>query len=360
MPRSLTAAATHHPAPEDSISRYHARRRRHYWLLAAMVIVTIGAVIADISIGPGNYPLQDIITAVIHPSEAPRILAVVIWEIRLPVALMAIVVGTSLAVAGAEMQTILNNPLADPFNLGITQAASFGAALAIVLGFAVIPGFGPLLTTINAFVLAMFSSLIIWSISRLRGVSIQTMVLMGIALMFFFNSLQGILQYIASAEALQQLIFWTLGSLSRSSWPKVGLAALALVITLPFFFSAGWRLTALRLGDLHAKALGVNVGRLRLTVLMCSSLLAATAVAFVGAVPFVGLVAPHIARLLVGEDQRIFLPMSALTGALLMSLTSILSKTLIPGVLLPIGIITALIGLPFFISLILKSRKELW
>lgn len=345
---------------ETSIDRYLAKRRKHYWLLAVTTILTLMSLVADISIGPGQYSLAEIFAAIVAPEEAPRALAVIIWEIRLPVALMAVVVGMSLAAAGAEMQTILNNPLADPFTLGVSAAASFGAALAIVLGVGLFPGAEELLTTLNAFIMAMIASLLIWLVSRMRGVSVQTMVLMGIALMFFFNAMLGILQYVASAESLQQLVFWSLGSLSRASWSKVGIAILALALTLPVFVSAGWRLTALRMGDLQARALGVNVARLRLLVLLCSSLLAATAVAFVGTIGFIGLVGPHIARLLVGEDQRIFLPMSALTGAFLMSLTSIVSKTLIPGVLLPVGIITALIGLPFFISLILRSRREMW
>ncbi|MFC0269705.1 FecCD family ABC transporter permease [Kushneria aurantia] len=345
---------------DTSIDRYLARRRKHYWLLAVTALLTCLSLLADISIGPGQYSIGEVLGAIAAPESAPRALSVIVWEIRLPVALMAIVVGMSLAGAGAEMQTILNNPLADPFTLGVSAAASFGAALAIVMGVAIFPGAEELLTTLNAFIMAMAASMLIWLVSRLRGVSVQTMVLMGIALMFFFNAMLGILQYIASAESLQQLIFWSLGSLSRASWPKVGIAALALVVTLPIFFYAGWRLTALRMGDLQARALGVNVPRLRLVILLCSSLLAATAVAFVGTVGFIGLVGPHIARMLVGEDQRIFLPMSALTGALLMSLTSIASKTLIPGVLLPIGIITALIGLPFFVSLILRSRREVW
>ena len=273
---------------------------------------------------------------------------------------MAVLVGVSLASAGAEMQTILNNPLADPFTLGISSAASVGAALAITLGVSVIPLAQPLWVTGNAFLMALGASLFIWGISRLRGVSVQTLVLMGIAVMFFFNAMLGLMQYVASAEALQQLVFWSLGSLGKASWDKVGLIAAALLVTLPVFLHAGWRLTALRLGDMHAKAMGIDVARLRLRMLLCCSLLAAMAVAFVGTVGFVGLVGPHIARLLVGEDQRVFLPVSALSGALIMSLTSILSKTLVPGILLPIGILTALIGLPFFVSLILHSRREVW
>lgn len=345
---------------DDSVTRYLARRRRHLILLAGMAVLTLISLVSDVAIGPSNYPFGDIVSALLNPGDTSSLLGVVVWEIRLPVALMAVLVGTSLALAGAEMQTILNNPLADPFTLGVSSAASFGAALAIVLGLGVIPIAGSLLVTGNAFVLAMLASLAIWGVSRLRGVSVQSMVLMGIAIMFFFNALLGLMQYLASPQALQQLVFWSLGSLAKASWSKVGLIVLTLMICVPVFVHAGWRLTALRLGDIHAKALGVNVGRLRLKVLLCCSLLAATAVAFVGTIGFVGLVGPHIARLLVGEDQRIFLPMAGLCGALIMSLTSIVSKTLIPGIVFPVGIITALIGLPFFVSLILRSRREIW
>ncbi|SHF06779.1 iron complex transport system permease protein [Modicisalibacter ilicicola DSM 19980] len=354
---SVTPGTTHRV---DSIDRYLARRRWHLLLLAGMTALVLLTFLADVAIGPGRYSLGEVFSALLSPGQATDVLAVVVWEIRLPVASMAVLVGGALALAGAEMQTILDNPLADPFTLGISSAASFGAALAIVLGWGLVPLAGTLLVTGNAFVLAMLATLSIWGISRLRGVSVQTMVLMGIAIMFFFNALLGLMQYLASSEALQQLVFWSLGSLAKASWGKVGLLLLSVALCTTIFLQARWRLTALRLGDLHARAMGIDVGRLRMTVLLCCSLLAATAVAFAGTIGFVGLVGPHIARLLVGEDQRIFLPMAALCGALIMSLTSILSKTLIPGILFPVGIVTALIGLPFFVSLILRSRKELW
>nr|WP_298412450.1 iron ABC transporter permease [uncultured Halomonas sp.] len=356
----MTVASSDAIHSPDSIARYLARRRRHIFLLVTLAVLTLLFFLVDVAIGPGQYSPKSVLTALLTPAAASDIVTIVVWEIRLPVAAMAVLVGISLALAGAGMQTILNNPLADPFTLGISSAASVGAALAIILGLGVTPLAGTLLVTGNAFVFAMLATLIIWGINRLRGVSVQTMVLMGIAIMFFFNALLGLLQYLASAEALQQLIFWSLGSLGKASWDKIGLMLISLAVCIPLFVRARWQLTALRLGELHAKAMGINVGRLRLTVLLCSSLLAATAVAFVGTIGFVGLVGPHIARLLVGEDQRIFLPMAALCGGLIMSLASILSKTLMPGILFPIGIITALIGLPFFISLILKSRKEFW
>jgi iron complex transport system permease protein len=164
-------------------------------------------------------------------------------------------------------------------------------------------------------------------------------VLFGIALVFSFNALVSLLQFVATAEALQGLVFWTMGSLSRATWPKVAGLAAALALVLPFSLSNAWRLTALRLGAL-----------LRI------SLLAALSVAFVGSIGFIGLVAPHIARRMVGDDHRFYLPAAALTGALVLSLASVASKTLIPGVIIPVGIVTSLVGIPFFLAIVLRTR----
>jgi iron complex transport system permease protein len=273
---------------------------------------------------------------------------------------MAAVVGASLAVAGAEMQTILDNPLASPFTLGVSAAAAFGAALALVLGVSLLPVGGIFLVAGNAFVCAMAACLTLYAFSLLRGVTAETMVLLGIALVFLFNALLALLQYLASEQALQQVVFWTLGSLAKADWPKLGLTTAALVITYPLFVRAAWPLTTLRLGDERARSLGVDVSHLRLEVLLGVSLLAATPVAFVGVIGFIGLVGPHVARMLIGEDQRYFLPASALAGALLLSITAIVSKLIVPGVLVPIGIITALVGVPFFVSLIFSRRRQLW
>jgi iron complex transport system permease protein len=157
-----------------------------------------------------------------------------------------------------------------------------------------------------------------------------------------------------------QIVFWMMGSLSRASWEKVAICAVVLVVVVPFFLYRSWSLTALRLGDDRATALGIDVQKLRLHVLIGVTILAATAVSFVGTISFVGLVGPHIARLLVGEDQRFFLPMSIFAGALMMSLTSLVSKSVTPGVIYPVGIITSLIGIPFFVSLILSVRRRSW
>jgi len=185
-------------------------------------------------------------------------------------------------------------------------------------------------------------------------------VLLGIALVFTFNALLALLQYIATESALQEVVFWTLGSLTKATWPKVGIGAAILVLSVPILVKEVWALTALRLGDEKAASLGIDVRRLRLRILVLTSLLAAAAVAFVGTVGFVGLVGPHVARMLVGEDQRFFLPLSAIAGALMMSITSIISKEITPGVIFPIGIITALVGVPFFLMLIFSSRRQTW
>ncbi|MFC4214207.1 FecCD family ABC transporter permease [Pseudophaeobacter arcticus] len=342
------------------VMAYKRRNLRRVGLVAGAVTIMMCLVVLDIITGPADLSFGRTLAVILDPSLASPKEQVIIWQLRLPVALMAVTVGAMLGVAGAEMQTILNNPLADPFTLGLSSAASFGAALAIVLGWSVVPGVGGLFVTANAFVLAMITSGCLFLFTRLRGVTPEAMILVGIAMLFTFNALLAFLQYGASELQLAQLIFWQLGSLARASWTKVGVCIAVLLIVLPYFMSRSWALTALRMGEEKAAALGVNVSLLRMSVLAGVSLLSAVAVSFVGAVAFVGLVGPHIARMIVGEDQRGFLPLSALCGALIMSGTSIASKAITPGIVYPIGMITSLIGIPFFILLILGQRKRHW
>lgn len=355
-PLTVTGAATD---GTSSLRAYRRMTRRRLLLLLGLAVALACTTAFDIAWGPARLSVPEVLRAILMPDRVSARTHVIVWDIRMPVALMAVIVGASLSVAGAEMQTILNNPLASPFTLGISAAAGFGAALALVLGVGVLP-VGNLLVTVNAFAFAMLASLVVYAFSRLRGVTTESMVLVGIALVFLFSSLLALLQYIASEQALQQIVFWTMGSLARTTWGKVAVAAALLAATVPYFLAQAWKLTALRLGDEKASSLGINTQRLRLNILIAVSVLASVAVAFVGTVGFVGLVGPHVARMMVGEDQRYFLPASVLAGALLLSATSIASKTLVPGVLLPIGIITSLVGIPFFISLIITKRRQLW
>ncbi len=348
------------PSVDTIVGGYRKRAVLRVALVASAALILFTTVVIDAITGPADLSFWRVAHVIFDPSVATAKEEVIIWELRLPIAMMAIVVGAMLGVAGAELQTILNNPLAEPFTLGLTAAASFGAAVAIVLGWSIVPGIGGLFVTVNAFVFAMFASLLIFVTTRLRGANPETMVLMGIAMLFTFNALLAFLQYGASELQLAQLIFWQLGSLARATWPKVGICFAILALVLPYFLSRSWALTALRMGEDKAAALGVNVTALRLMVLAGVSLLSAVAVSFVGAIAFVGLVAPHIARMTLGEDQRGFLPLSALAGALILSSTSIASKAITPGIVYPIGMITSLIGIPFFVSLILGQRRRHW
>uniref|UniRef100_E6VNK9 Transport system permease protein n=1 Tax=Rhodopseudomonas palustris (strain DX-1) TaxID=652103 RepID=E6VNK9_RHOPX len=344
-------------APAQSIVTGHLRRtRRRAAVVVLLAIAAIAALQLDFGTGPSSLTTAELLRGLFDPSILGRSSAVILWEIRLPQALMAALVGAALAVAGAELQTVLANPLASPFTLGMSSAATFGAALAIVLGIGIpgVPRIGIIST--NAFVFAFGSALLIQVLGRLRGTDGQTQVLFGIALFFTFNALVAIMQFIATEQALQQLVFWTMGSVTRANMQSVAVLGVVVVLTFPLAMASSWQLTALRLGQDRASSFGVNVRRLKLFALLRISILTGAAVAFVGTIAFIGLVGPHIARLLVGEDHRFFLPASACAGALVLSLASCASKLIIPGIVLPIGLVTSLIGVPFFLALILIRR----
>lgn len=339
---------------------YLAFVRRKRWLLAALAVLLLFSLLVDLSLGPAHLPIDEVVWTLLQPDSVALQPRVVVWQIRLPIALMAVVAGAALSLAGALMQTILNNPLASPFTLGISAAASFGAALGLAFGVSVLPFLADYIVPANAFVMAMLTALLIHLLSLRRGLTAETVVLVGIALVFSFNALLALVQYFASEQAVAAIVFWTMGSLTKATWPKLAVTAAVVAVALPLLARRVWALTALRLGDERAASLGVDVRQLRLRMLILVSLLAAFPVAFVGTIGFVGIVGPHIARLLIGEDQRFFLPASLLAGALLLSLSSIVSKSLIPGTLFPIGVVTALVGIPFFLSLVLGGRRRHW
>jgi iron complex transport system permease protein len=345
------------PGQRDTYRRLVVRKRL---ILGVLALLLLGSVLLDLALGPASYGLDEVLGALLSPDSAAPQVRVVMWDIRLPVALMAVAVGAALSLAGAQMQTILNNPLASPFTLGISAAASFGAAMGLAFGVALFPLAAHYMVPVNAFIMAMLSALLIHFLSMRRGVTAETIVLLGIALVFTFNALLALVQFFATEQAVAAVVFWTMGSLTKATWPKLGVICLVILITLPVFARRTWALTALRLGDDKAASFGINVRSLRFQTLIMVSLLAAFPVAFVGTIGFIGLVGPHIARMLIGEDQRFFLPASLLTGALILSASSVVSKTLIPGAIFPIGVVTSLIGVPFFISLILSGKKNSW
>lgn len=342
-----------------SIEEKYQQKRGLKWLvIVALVIATLISFCFDISIGPSSLNIKDVVNALFNIGEVEKSTEIIVWQVRMPYATMALLVGMALSLAGAEMQTILNNPLASPFTLGVSAAASLGAGLAIIMGISI-----PFLSenwavSGNAFLFAFASVLLLQALAKWRGASVDVLVLFGIALVFTFNALQALLHFIASPEALQQLVFWNMGSLARSNWDKVQILALVTVVIVPFSMSSSWKMTALRFGEERARSLGINTKKLRFFSMLRISFLAATAVSFVGTIGFIGLVGPHIARMLVGEDHRFWFPTSLLAGALIMSLASIASKVIVPGTLIPVGVVTALVGIPVFLSLIIRKGKK--
>ncbi|HIH93693.1 TPA: iron ABC transporter permease [Methanosarcina acetivorans] len=333
--------------------------RKHISLLLISAAIFLTFVI-DIMTGPASLSVSEVISTILFPAYSEPSVQVIVWTFRLPVALMAIVIGIALGLAGANMQTILDNPLASPYTLGISAAAGFGAALAIVLGVGVLPFADTLFVPVNAFVFSLISCMAIYGIARFKKATSETIVLTGIAVLFLFNSLLGLLEYKANPEQVQAIVFWLFGSLTKTNWTTLRITVGIVLVVIPLLAIDVWKLTALRLGDDKAKSLGVDVERMRIKGLILISVLTATAVAFVGTIGFIGLVSPHIARMLVGEDHRYFLPCSALSGAFILSTASILSKIVVPGIIFPIGILTSLIGIPFFIWLLLSKKKGYW
>lgn len=356
---SVTHDPAHHGAGRQNdgvMSRYQRVLRHRMIMMSVLLIAILASLLLDFTLGPSGLSLSTLWQTLLSPESVDAGTRVIVWDIRLPYALMAVVVGLSLGLAGSEMQTILNNPLASPFTLGVSSAAAFGAALAIVLGIG-IPGIpDQWFISANAFIFALFAALMLDGVTRWTRIASAGVVLFGIALVFTFNALVSMLQFIASEDTLQGLVFWTMGSLARASWQKLGVLTAAFAVLVPLSMMSAWKLTALRLGEDRAVSFGIDVRRLRLATLLRISILSALAVAFVGPIGFIGLVAPHIARLIFGEDHRFYLPASALTGALVLSLASVVSKNLIPGVIIPVGIVTSLVGVPFFLSIILRHR----
>lgn len=337
------------------------RRRAHRKILAvlALVVILVGAFLLANIVGSVPLTVQEVIQGTFAPSSVDEETYIVLWRLRLPAATMAVLIGAALALAGAQMQTILDNPLAEPFTLGISAAAAFGGAAVIVLNVAILPN-AQFNLALVAWISAMCAVAVVIGASVWRGAGAESMILLGIALVFLFQALLALMQYRANAEALQQIVFWTMGSMGRATWTGNAIILGALCLAIPFVVINSWKLTALRLGDARAAAMGINVKALRISTLIVVSLLAATAVAFAGVIGFIGLVGPHLARILVGEDQRYFIPAAMAAGAMLLTVSHAVSLMIIPGLAIPIGIITSLIGVPFFVILLFTRRREIW
>lgn len=343
-------------AAPDPSRGYQRRLRRKHASLLALCGLAAGLALLDTLTGPAGLGLQALRDALLGSGAGEGALRIIVWELRLPQAIMALSIGASLGLAGAEMQTVLDNPLASPFTLGISSAAALGAAVALLLDPA-LPGIPhAYVPAVCAFAFALCCTWLLDLVARKTRLGATSIVLFGIALVFSFNAVLTLLQFSVSASALQDLIFWMMGSLARADWPDVAIMSAALLAAAPFALRSAWQLTALRFGEARAVSFGVDTRRVRRASLLRVSLLASLAVSLAGVIGFVGLVAPHIARNLWGEDHRWYLPASALVGGIILSGSAIVSKLLSGDAVLPVGIVTTLVGIPFFLLAILRRQ----
>lgn len=277
-----------------------------------------------------------------------------VWQFRLPRALMAAIAGAGLALAGTLMQAVVRNPLAEPYILGVSAGAGMGAVLVIVLGSAAVGGLG---LQAAAFCGALFATVAVYLFARQRGnISPTRLILAGVALGSLFSAVTSYLTITTDAQNVFSVLFFLLGSVSAVTMQQLAGPAVVLILVLLLVLTQGRSLNALLTGDEAATSLGVNVQRLRGGLLIATALLTGTIVSVAGGIGFVGLVIPHVCRILVGSDHRRMLPAAVLAGALFLSLADLLSRTVAAPTEIPLGILTAMVGAPFFLWLMRRKR----
>jgi iron complex transport system permease protein len=344
-------------------TRYLGRKSA---FIAASTLLLVLLLVLSVSVGAAGIPVSEVVLTLIGKTIAKRF-DIIIWNIRLPQALAAIVSGAGLAIAGAVMQSILRNPLGSPFTLGISHAAAFGAAFSVmILGSGAMSSSNvgavtisnPLVTTAMAFFFCLLAAAVIIGVSKVRGASPETMVLTGVALGSLFTAGTMLLQFFADDMQLAAMVFWTFGDVARASWGELGTLTLVTSIAAVYFLMNGWSYNALDAGDETAKGLGVKVQRLRLIGMLIASLVTAVIVAFLGIIGFVGLVCPHMVRRLIGGDQRFLLPATLVLGSILLLVSDTVARLILAPHLLPVSVLTAFMGAPVFIYLIIRGYKR--
>jgi iron complex transport system permease protein len=322
-------------------------------------------ILLGIMLGAARISIGEVFSAFFEPTKSNH--AQILINIRLPRVLTAALAGTALSVSGAAMQSLLRNPLASPVSLGVSHAAAFGAALAIVVlgagttfnarsGAVVIDN--PYIITISAFVFSMISTGIILLITRYKDAASETIVLSGIICGSLFTAGISALQYFANDVQLSSIVFWLFGDLGKADWKDFFILFVVIIPTTLYFIKNRWNYNALNAGDEIAESMGINVNRARIRGMVMASLASAIAVSFFGVIAFIGLVVPHIVRQFTGNDERFLIPASALFGAMFLLLSDTIARNLFSPVILPVGILTSFIGAPVFIYLLVKGIRR--
>ena len=333
---------------ENIISNYQTNQKQKIYLALGLIGLIILAVIWSLVTGAVKLSLEEIF-AVLSGVGTKKARAIIL-NIRLPRILTALVAGGGLAISGAVMQSMLRNPLGSPYTLGISHAAAFGAALSIII-------FGSEgWTALLAFLAALLTTIIIVAVAKYKNARTETMILTGVALGSLFTAGTTALQYFASDVQIASIVFWTFGDVGRVVWRELGVIVAVVFLCGAYFIYNSWNYNALDAGDETAKSLGVAVDKIRLGGMFAASLVTAGLVSLVGIIGFVGLVAPHIVRMIIGGNEKYLLPLSALSGGLLLLVSDTTARTIIAPIVLPVGILTSFLGVPLFLYLIIKGR----
>ena len=342
------------------------RKRRNRIVILAMILAVLALAVVCLFIGSSNMTLRECILALAKKGTPAH--NRIIWNIRLPRVLAAMIAGAGLSVAGLIMQTTLNNAMASPSTLGVSNAAVFGANLSII-AFA-----GGFLSTGNnlknfdvaantfatsslAFIFATGSVLLILGLCTMRSFSPNVVVLAGIAIGSVWTAATTILQFYSTDVGLSAAVIWSFGDLGRATYRTDAIMLATVVVGIVYFMLMSWKYNALLSGEATAKTMGIRVESLRFVSLLLSSIITAACVSFLGVIGFVGIICPHITKKILGQDHRVSIPVSCLSGSILLLLADTLSRSVGNGSALPVGAITSILGAPFFIFIIF-SRKE--
>ena len=341
-----------------------SRQFKFLFMLFVLISLLLTAYIALVT-GSAEIGAKQLFS--LFRGDAPGLVGQIVYHIRLPRIAGAILAGTALAISGAVIQSLLRNPLASPFTLGISGASAFGAAFAIIVFGAgsSYAGSGDLATinnpyilTISAFAWSLLGVAVILLLSQYKGAGPEVIILAGIIISSLFGAGISAMQYFADNVQLASIVFWTFGDLGRATWNNVIIMLIVLVPVIIYFLYHTWNYKTLQSGDEYAKSLGVNVNKVRLAGMVVASLATAVAVSFYGVIAFAGLVVPHIVRRIIGGDEQFLIPASALFGGLFLLASDTLARTIIAPVVLPVGILTSFLGAPLFLFLLIKGMNR--
>jgi iron complex transport system permease protein len=353
-----------HITTDKTPEYYNKYTKRKIYCIGFLLVLLLTVFIFSISLGAFNISFIDVVKTLMCNVQSKKI-DLVIWNIRLPQVLTAIVGGIALTLAGLIMQTILNNPLASPFTLGISNAAAFGAAFSVMFfASGSIQGGGEVqiinsyTTSISAFIVCLITAIFILLIAKVKRSSPEVMALTGIAIGSLFMAGTMFMQYFASDFQLASMLFWTFGDVSRAGWKELSIISIVTFVAYLYFSFNMWNYNAMQSGEETAKGIGVNTEFVRIISMLVAAILTSVVIAFLGIIGFVGLICPHIARRIVGDDHRFLIPAGSIIGALLLLTADTAARTIFLPHVLPVAVLTSFFGAPVFIYLILKGVKR--